>query len=168
MLGNLINLVLNVLKSSSNTSAPAVNPPVEAPKHMAITLDAYFTDSKTGEDRRIKYASDYTPQILENAKALLEKVNTLLTDLGAITAIVNSGFRPPSVNVAIGGAKNSAHCTGEAVDIADKTGSFKEQILNRIDLLEKHDLYMEDRSATPSWCHLQTRKTKSGHRIFKP
>lgn len=30
---------------------------------------------------------------------------------------VNSGFRTPEINKAIGGAKNSQHCNGEAVDI---------------------------------------------------
>jgi putative chitinase len=135
---------------------------------VAISIDAYFTDSKTGDDRRQKYATDFNLTILENAKKLLEPVNALLADLGIISCTINSGWRPPSVNVAVGGSKNSAHCTGEAIDLTDKTGSLKKEIMEKLELLEKHDLYMEDSSATPTWCHLQTRKTKSGRRVFKP
>ena len=135
---------------------------------MAITINAYFTDSANGNDRRVKYASDYTSDILLHATHLLQAINALLVDLGVISIVVTSGWRPPSVNVAIGGAKSSAHCTGEACDLADAAGTLKRQLEDNPDLLIKHDLYMEDPSATKTWCHLQTRATKSGKRIFKP
>jgi len=34
--------------------------------------------------------------------------------------------------------------------------------------LVKYGLYMEDLSATPTWCHLQFVVTKSGKHIFMP
>jgi len=135
---------------------------------MAITINSYFADSATGSDRRVKYAADYTSNILLNATHLLQAINALLADLGIISIVVTSGWRPPTVNVAIGGAKSSAHCTGEACDLADSTGKLKQQLVDKPELLVKHDLYMEDPSATKNWCHLQTRPTKSGKRIFKP
>jgi hypothetical protein len=126
---------------------------------MAITLDSYFTDSTTGVDRRI----DYTSEILLNATKLLQAVNALLVDLGVISIVVTSGWRPPSVNVAIGGAKNSLHVLGRACDLADKSGELKQKIQdeetkrrdnNQESLLRKHGLWMECAESAPTWCHL--------------
>lgn len=135
---------------------------------MAISIEAYFADPNTGKDRRDQYPEDYNNGILANANVLLSKVNALLTDLGIIAVQVSSGWRPPSVNVAAGGAKKSAHCTGEACDLSDRSGQLKKQLQEKLHLLEKHDLYMEDPQFCPTWVHLQSRKTKSGNRVFKP
>lgn len=164
LISNLLRLVLGSSKPTLNQS-PIV---AESPKTMALSIEAYFTSVKTGKDLRKDYGADYTPQILQNATMLLQAVNALLADLGIISITLNSGWRPPSYNASIGGAKNSAHCTGEACDLADSTGQLKQKLIDKPEILIKHDLYMEDPSATRTWCHLQTRATRSGKRVFKP
>jgi uncharacterized protein YcbK (DUF882 family) len=82
--------------------------------------------------------------------------------------IVSSGYRSPEFNASIGGAKNSAHMSCEAIDLVDIDGKLKDWIAANVNILEELDLYMEHPSATPTWCHLQTRPTRSGNRIFRP
>jgi hypothetical protein len=166
MLNLALKLLQNVLVGSKAISD--LSPKSQENKPVAISINAYFTDPKTGEDRRVKYGADYTPEILSNATALLEKVNALLADLGVISVTLNSGWRPVAYNASIGGAKSSAHCTGEACDLSDSTSGIKNQLVAKSELLVKHNLYMEDPAATRLWCHLQTRTIKSGNRIFKP
>lgn len=136
---------------------------------MAIELDAYFQDPKSGDDRRQKYPQDYNNNILENAKTLLKKVNALLADLGIISCTVSSGWRPATVNSAVGGAKKSLHMEGKAIDLRDGTGDLDKAIEAKPELLAKHGLWLEDPSATKGWCHLDI-GTRSDRpiRIFKP
>jgi hypothetical protein len=133
-----------------------------------ITLEKYLMG------RADQYPRDYTSDIEKNAKTLIQRVNTFLEELGVDKAEVSSGWRPPSINASTKGAsKKSSHMTGEAVDLKDdKDQTLAKLILQNKDLLVKHDLYLEDPSSTigqyTNWVHLQTRKTASGNRIFKP
>lgn len=137
-------------------------------RNVAISLDAYFSDPQTGDDRRQKYPNDYTNEILDNAKVLLEKVNALLSDHGILSCTVSSGWRPPSVNGAIGGAKKSGHMIGKAIDIRDGTGELDSLIASKPELLRKYGLFLEDPSATKGWCHLDyIERSDRPSRIFK-
>jgi uncharacterized protein YcbK (DUF882 family) len=102
---------------------------------------------------------------LGNAIKLLEKINALFVEL-EIVPYLTSGYRPGHWNKAAGGSEKSAHLSCEAIDIDDQFGKIKKKIT--LELLEKYDLYMEDGSKTLTWIHLQTRKTRSGKRIFLP
>lgn len=108
---------------------------------------------------------DLADDVCFNLNKLIPTVNALLEDFGEYRK-VNSGYRRAIDNKAAGGSPKSAHLTGEAIDLEDKDGKLKafctEEVLN------KYDLYMEHPSATPSWCHLQSRVTRSGARIFLP
>lgn len=75
---------------------------------------AEFTKSQTAERQGI----DNTPkgEHLEAAKALFEKVVQPVRDKFGVTTI-NSGYRSPELNKAVGGSATSQHCKGEAVDI---------------------------------------------------
>lgn len=100
-----------------------------------------------------------------NANELLRRVNALMLEIGIIPHLT-SGYRPGHWNKQAGGSERSAHLTCEAIDLADTHGKIKPLIT--IPLLEKYDLYMEDPAATKTWIHLQSRKTRSANRIFKP
>lgn len=100
-----------------------------------------------------------------NAHELLRRVNGLFLELG-VTPYLTSGYRPGHWNKNAGGSLKSAHLSCEAIDLEDKFGKIKKEIT--LELLEKYDLYMEHPDATKGWIHLQTRKTRSGNRIFKP
>ena len=75
---------------------------------------AAFVKSDTATKLRI----DNTPQgeHLENAKALFENVVQAVRDHFGPT-VINSGYRSPELNDAVGGSATSQHCKGEAVDI---------------------------------------------------
>lgn len=191
VVNKLLDLLLAVLPKSKNTSLNAlespqtsdqdikqVTPQLPEENAMAITLEAYFEDSKTGEDRRVKYAKDYTNEILENAKTLLEKVNAFLQDLGVMSARVSSGWRPPSVNASVpGSAKRSLHMTGKAIDIVDTSGELDKLIMEKEQdllargqpsLLKKYDLWLEHPDHTRTWCHLDIgNRTDRPLRVFK-
>lgn len=174
---DIIIRLLDLLKSSKNTSIQQKTSPktnensqVEAKKEkvMAISLEAYFSDPKSGDDRRLKYPNDYTNEILENAKILLEKVNNLLSDLGVVTVVVSSGWRPPAINASVGGAKKSLHMQGKAIDLKDSTGELDKLVESRPDLLKKYGLWLEDPSATRGWCHIDCgTRTDRPSRVFK-
>ena len=73
-----------------------------------------FTKSQTA----LRHGIDNTPgdEHLENAKALFEKVVQPVRDKFGVT-VINSGYRGPKLNEAVGGSSRSQHCKGEAVDI---------------------------------------------------
>ena len=56
-------------------------------------------------------------QQLENATLLCEKVFEPLRSHVGKPIKINSGFRSPSLNRAIGGASSSQHCKGQAMDL---------------------------------------------------
>ena len=74
-----------------------------------------FTKSQTAERKGI----DNTPAEahLENAKILFEKVVQPVRDHFGPT-IINSGYRGPDLNYAIGGSNRSQHCKGPNYDVA--------------------------------------------------
>ena len=73
-----------------------------------------FTKSQTA----LRHGIDNTPgdEHLANAKALFEKVVQPVRDKFGVT-VINSGYRGPKLNEAVGGSSRSQHCKGEAVDI---------------------------------------------------
>jgi hypothetical protein len=57
------------------------------------------------------------PVEIENLKALCENILQPLRDAYGRGIKVNSGFRHPNVNAAVGGSRTSDHCKGQAADI---------------------------------------------------
>jgi hypothetical protein len=102
--------------------------------------------------------------LLNNLASLLAGINYLRGRYGR-PLTVTSGFRPGHFNK---GATLSAHLTLEAVDLADANGDFAKWCLENLKELETAGLYMEDPTFTRRWVHLQTRKPKTGNRVFKP
>lgn len=75
----------------------------------------------------------------------------------------DGGWRPQECPT---GAPNSAHKTGQAVDVYDPDGDLDDWLTDHV--LQMHGLYREHPSATRGWCHLTTRPVKSGKRTFYP
>ena len=75
---------------------------------------AEFTKSQTASRMDI----DNTPQgeHLDAAKELFENVVQPVRDTFGVT-VINSGYRSPDLNEAVGGSSRSQHCKGQAVDI---------------------------------------------------
>ena len=105
-------------------------------------MKTYFTieelcKSNVAEQQEI----DNTPpeNIQENLKKLIEFLNPLREAWGSAIRI-NSGYRCPELNQAVGGVATSAHCEGWAVDmypINKKFTKFKQFIVD----------YLKDKSA---------------------
>lgn len=110
---------------------------------------------------------DLSDELKANAIEQLRRVNLFRTEYG-IPMIVDSGYRTPEHNAAIGGAKDSSHCTCQAIDFRDTDNKLKEFIAKDPTILDRCDLYMEDPSTTTDWIHLQSRVIPSGKRIFMP
>lgn len=82
---------------------------------------------------------------------------------------INSGYRTPAANIAAGGAKNSAHLWGLAVDFTDSSRLLTEWVLTNIGYLQQYGLWVEDPYSTPTWLHIQSRPVPSCEsRIFMP
>ena len=73
-----------------------------------------FVKSQTATRQGI----DNTPneEHLASAKELFENVVQKVRDNFGVT-VINSGYRGPALNEAVGGSSKSQHCKGEAVDI---------------------------------------------------
>jgi len=127
-----------------------------------ITLDQYLMG------RHIQYPPK--KEWLDNAEVLLKRVNTLLSALN-FHATVSSGYRPGSYNIMAAGAALSGHLTCSAIDLVDGQGLMAKAIMNRPEILEEVNLWMEHPSFTVTkngqrWLHLDIKERKN--RIFNP
>lgn len=62
---------------------------------------------------------DNTPDeiVIDNLRTLCEEVLQKVRDHYGMPVVINSGYRSPQVNAAIGGSRTSEHCKGMAADI---------------------------------------------------
>jgi uncharacterized protein YcbK (DUF882 family) len=128
-----------------------------------ITLEAYW------KNRDKTFASELTDTIKDNAKELLKRVNGLLYAMRVVNVKVTSGWRPQEINSMYGGAPNSYHLIGQAVDIADHDRRLSKEIQDRTWLLKEYGLWMEDPKFTSTWVHLDSgTRPERDVRIFKP
>jgi len=74
-----------------------------------------FTKSDTATQKGIDNSAP--TRVIDNLTILAQKVLQPLREWVCSLIIVNSGYRCAELNRAVGGAKNSQHLTGEAVDI---------------------------------------------------
>jgi len=85
-----------------------------------MNLSANFTLKElTKSDTATRLGLDNMPdaQALENLKTLCEKVLQPVREHFGKSVTVNSGYRSPESNAAVGGSKTSDHCKGQAADI---------------------------------------------------
>lgn len=102
-----------------------------------------------------------------NLEKLLIKIN-IIRHLWGKPMIVNSGYRTPAHNKKVKGAANSLHMQCAAIDISDDTGGFWQWLMDNLALCEQLGFWLEDRTKTPTWVHLQIYPPASGNRIFMP
>ena len=76
---------------------------------------AEMTKSETA--LRLDLPNDPEPDHLENMKALAENVLQPVRNYFGMGVKVNSAYRHPDVNKAVGGSTTSDHCKGMAADI---------------------------------------------------
>lgn len=105
-------------------------------------------------------AEPLTQEMCYNLFDLLPRVNLVRFHYNK-PLYVSSGYRPPSINASVGGAKRSSHLLCMAVDFADTDGEFAKWCLANMDIIKKAGLYFEHPNYTKGWVHLQSRSTKN-------
>jgi len=100
-------------KPAAAPVAPAgkVTPEMQLSEHFNLKE---FTKSETATRKRI----DNTPnaQHAQNLKNVCEKILEPVRRHFGKPVRINSGYRGPALNAAVGGSSKSQHCNGEAVD----------------------------------------------------
>ena len=81
-------------------------------KYFTITE---LSKSSTATQKRIDNTPN--PSIIKNLESLVENILDPLREKFGKPIIVNSGYRCPALNKAVGGSKTSHHMTGLAADI---------------------------------------------------
>jgi zinc D-Ala-D-Ala carboxypeptidase len=85
-----------------------------------MKLTNNFTlEELTKSETALRHNLENTPtvEVVENLQTLAEKVLQPVREHFARGVKVNSGYRAPEVNAAVGGSKTSDHCKGMAADI---------------------------------------------------
>jgi len=85
-----------------------------------MNLSANFSLKElTKSDTATRLGIDNTPddEAIDNLKTLCDKVLQPVRDHFGKTVTVNSAYRSPESNAAVGGSKTSDHCKGQAADI---------------------------------------------------
>lgn len=124
-----------------------------------MNLSKNFTlDELCKSEIAIRRSIDNTPTetVISNLQALvLNVLQPIRNSLGPIT--INSGYRSPAVNVAVGGSPTSDHCLGMAADIEisgydNKTlAKFIEQNFKFTQLILE---FYEDGQPASGWVHV--------------
>ena len=127
--------------------------------------------SATASRRGLK--NNPSEQQIANLRNLVQKVLDPLRCLYSRPIRVNSGFRSPDVNAAVGGVQNSQHTTGCAADIA--TGSLNgNRVLLGLLLQNAASLPFDqaisektDKYGRPSWIHISWSPNPRKQILFK-
>lgn len=115
-------------------------------------------------------------KVQDNLKELHKRINIVRLAYGK-PMIVTSGLRTLKHHLEIYARKGiyppkvpmkSNHLSGRAVDFSDADGKLKAWVKDNIKLMEEVGLWLEDFSATKTWCHFQINPPKSGNRFFLP
>lgn len=119
-----------------------------------MKLSEHFTlDEFTFSETAVRKGLDNTPPndaIMSNLRLLasnMEKVRALLNN----PIKVNSAFRSPAVNVAIGGSMKSHHCLGYAIDFTCPKFGTPREICSAI---MKSDIQYDQLIYEGTWVHL--------------
>jgi zinc D-Ala-D-Ala carboxypeptidase len=109
---------------------------------------------------------------MENIKLLCEKVFEPLREHVGGPIAINSLFRSPELNIAIGGAASSQHCAnnGAAMDIDDTYGSMSNANMFKFikDNLDFDQLIWEfGTDENPDWVHVSYKERGNRKQILK-
>lgn len=137
---------------------------------------------RSGTAERLGLENKPTEEVVRNLKHLCEKVLEPLRKEMGEAIVINSGYRSPPLNKAVGGVKESQHIKGEAADIRiprcrngdggmdgdkgydlDKGRRYFEYIVNRCDY--DQCLYEHDKVGN-CWIHVSCKRKGNRKRFF--
>ncbi len=103
----------------------------------------------------------HTPEdVKQNLQKLANNLQALRNYLGK-PIFINSGYRSPSHNKAVGGSKNSQHVLGKASDIRVKDTQPKDVYLAIEKLIAKGEMLQGGLGLYRTFVHYDIRKTKA-------
>lgn len=116
-----------------------------------------FTNSSTA--KRLGIKNEPNEEQIKNLAALVNNVLQPLRDKLGKPVEINSGFRCPELNKAVGGSSNSQHMAGEAADI--RVDDAKDAI-EKLHIIMEHGIYdqllLEFNAKTGAmWIHVSCR-----------
>ena len=158
---------LNFVQKTFNAKPEAVPMPIAKP---ADKITPHFTWKDAlwlPSDNRMADISDgLDVTIMEQLKKTFQVMEKIRTVLGDRAITVHCALRPAAYNQKIGGAKNSAHLYGMAVDFHVSDLSCDEVRAKLLVVLDTYKLRMENLFGS-TWVHIDTKPT-TGPRFFKP
>lgn len=106
-----------------------------------------------------------TWEVVDNLRALIENVLIPAREALGAPIHVNSGYRSPEVNKAVGGAKNSQHVLGEAADLTTGTKEGNKLLFQALLKVSMFDQLIDEKDF--SWIHVSFRKGKNRLEVLK-
>lgn len=125
----------------------------------------YFTiaelcRSTTADNKRIDNTP--APEIREKLQTLIEELLDPIREAWGKPIRVNSGYRCPALNKAVGGVSTSQHQKGEAADLNAGDPAKNRELFDEIVEMQKTGRIAFDQlidEARYSWVHISYRKT---------
>lgn len=123
-----------------------------------------LTKSDTAVRRKITEQSKPSLEVIYNLKQVCEKILEPLEFAFTKPLHINSGYRCLRLNIAVGGARNSQHIDGKAVDITCKAAT-NEMIIKAVLNFEiEFDQMIEEFG---SWVHISFNEGNNRKQVLK-
>lgn len=108
-------------------------------------------------------------KVVENLRSLCLEVLQPLRDYVGAPVHINSGYRCPELNMAVGGVKNSQHCRGEAADIRIVSPKQGREWAAWIEDNCRFDQMLLERNKNGAvWLHVSCKRdTEANRQVFK-
>jgi zinc D-Ala-D-Ala carboxypeptidase len=135
---------------------------------MNISKHITFAEAtKSNTATRLGINNNPSPEIIETMKATAENVfEPIREQCGPIR--ISSFYRSPELNRAIGGAKSSQHCKGEAMDIQAINVTNAELFRVACELEQFDQIIWEFGTLTePDWIHISFKKDGNRKQILR-
>ena len=127
-----------------------------------VTLQE-FEASPTATARGI--ANKMNAAQIESAKLLCEKVFQPLRAHVGNPIKINSGYRSPALNKAIGGSTTSQHCKGEAMDLDLHDKALFVWIIDNLDFDQA--IFEAGTESAAAWFHLSYKKVGNRKQVLR-
>ena len=113
--------------------------------------------------RRYNIDNTPTPEVTTRLQALIDNVLDPARKEYGSYIYVNSGYRSPRLNAAVGGATHSQHLKGEAADITTKSAEKDKQLFAIIVRQNNFDQLIWEKPKNSRWIHVSY-KANGGNR----
>lgn len=129
-------------------------------------MGKYFTiDELCKSDTAKKKGIDNTPtaEIKQKLEVLIDELLDPVREAWGKPIRVNSGYRCPKLNKAVGGVSNSQHIKGEAADLNAGSVSLNKQLFELIRTRYEYDQLIDE--ANYAWVHVSYVR-KNRHQVL--